>query len=101
MATKLSTWTSLISTANWAAPLKLHTSPVEDFGQVYRMGSGNFQMHPPFEGYLYYSSQREYISCSEGPNKLFKLKFTLPRGFLNLPQGMYGIQMELPILLIE
>ena len=31
----------------WATPFKLHTPPVEDFGKVGQMGSGNFQLHPP------------------------------------------------------
>ena len=41
----------------WAAPFKIHTPNVEDFGQVHQMGSGNFQMHPFY--FLYYSSQGE------------------------------------------
>ena len=32
-----------------ATPCKLRPPPVEDFGQVHRMGSGNSKMHPPFE----------------------------------------------------
>ena len=44
---------------DWAAPFKIHTAPVEDFGKVHRIGSVNFQMHPPCEEILYYSSQRE------------------------------------------
>ena len=97
---KWSSFTPLLTlvtlTSKWAILFKTHTPPVEDFGKVYFIESGNFQMHLPSVGFLYYSSQREYILCSEGPNKLINLKFTPPlyEWFLKSSTGVCGIQME-------
>ena len=85
----------------WDTPFKIHTPRVEDFRKVCHRCSVNYQM----QIYLLcgFITEGVYIFYLEVPNELIYLEFTLPcvRCFLNLPQGVCGIQMGLPFTKID
>ena len=77
---------------------------MEDCGKEYHMGRVNFQVHLPpvkFLDLVYHRGSKYCIL--EVPQSLSTSNLHSPciRCFLNLPQGVCGRQMELPIATVD
>ena len=84
----------------WATPFKIITLPVEDFGKVHHRGSVNFQMHLTsvwFLDYVYHRGSKYFIQKCQMSFFTWNSHSPCIRCFLNLPQGVCGLLMELPI----
>ena len=84
---------------NWAAPFEFHTPPMEDFEKCTAGGVRIFKCIYPLCDFLIKFEGVKILFRSAKINELIYLEFKLPlsKCFLNLPQGVCGIQMELPI----